>query len=157
MNDQEIAIVFAMKGLKDTQKMKKRVTNKDYADAVKNYRVTTTGTGTAPSESAISKLLNGKSQKKIDKRKKHVEKRGRKRKVTPKELRNMITVHNRLEKNNRGKNVSARMVNENWKTEQQVSNNTISRYFRENDMPWRPVFRCQALTEEKKEDRVVWG
>ena len=69
MNDQEIAIVFAMKGLKDTQKMKKRVTNKDYADAVKNYRVTTTGTGTAPSESAISKLLNGKSQKKIDKRK----------------------------------------------------------------------------------------
>ena len=63
MNDQEIAIVFAMKGLQDTQKMKKRVTNKDYADAVKNYRVTTTGTGSVFEVSFCSTQENNNNHK----------------------------------------------------------------------------------------------
>ena len=65
MNDQEVAIVFAMKGLKDTQKLKKKITNTDYAKAVKNYRDTTTGKTNSPkpSDSAISKLLRGKTKR----------------------------------------------------------------------------------------------
>ena len=120
MSKEEEAIVFAMKGMSEAgfvhkTKKGKKPTLKDYGNAVKDYRVAKTGTGKRPSDSALSRLLSNK--KKVDKRIKKTENRGVKSKVTAKHKRRLFTILRQLEKKNKGRDVTARMLKEVWEKE----------------------------------------
>ena len=145
-----------MEGLSNTNKMKKKPTLNDYAAAVKNYREKTDAEDqNQPSESAISRLLKTKKKKTDKRRKPEPERRGRPPKATKKQIKKLFTIHKKLEKRNKGRDVTARMLKEAWDVD--CDTRTISRYFSQAGKPWRRVLRKIQLTKEKKEARVAFA
>jgi len=109
-----------------------------------------------PHPSTVYRLLEGITNN-PEKKKKKKETRGRPRKTTPKEDKNMLAVHARLESKIKHANVTSRMVNTKWDTEEPVADRSVRRRFQKEDMPYLYTRKKKRLTKEQKQKRAAFG
>ena len=156
----DVALALAYKFIPKS-KLKKKLFLKDVQLAIQKRRKMENPRAKKPSISALSRLYKGGTHKakRPDKRrtKKRKDPRGRPSKTTPKERRNLITVLNRKEKENKGRDVTAPYLLKNWEHEKEMSPATVSRILRKSGRPWRRSKKKIQLTPEAKAKRKAWA
>ena len=156
----DVALALAYKFIPKS-KLKKKLFLKDVQLAIQKRRKMENPRAKKPSISALSRLYKGGTHKakRPDKRrtKKRKDPRGRPSKTTPKERRNLITVLNRKEKENKGRDITAPYLLKNWEHEKEMSPATVSRILRKSGRPWRRSKKKIQLTPEAKAKRKAWA